>query len=246
QGRARHRRGRSRHPRAGFSLPLPLRRVQLPQRARASAALTSPTGAARLGRGRGPRHATPVDAAVADGRAQPAQDRISSRGRAADRSAARARDPLVARPLRRLDAAVLADRATRRGHRAGPRAPPRPARTRVDSRRARRRRARVTIDARAPVQRPRRRAAGRVPDPLANGARRAAPPRERAIGGPHLPSRRLQLRIRVLARLLEAPRRAAGPLPEADQELSRDVTPADSGGLYRREGSVSFSYRDVA
>ena len=52
-------------------------------------------------------------------------------------------------------------------------------------------------------------------------ARGAAAPRERATGGPHLPSRRLHLRVRLLARLLEAPRRTAGPLPKADQELSR-------------------------
>src|SRR5881397_1570549 len=36
-------------------------------------------------------------------------------------------------------------------------------------------------------------------------ARGAAAPRERATGGPHLPSRRLHLRVRLLARLLEAP-----------------------------------------
>src|SRR5213596_3205378 len=60
-------------------------------------------------------------------------------------------------------------------------------------------------------------------------ARGVAAPRERATGRPHLPSRRLHLRVRLLARLLEAPRRATGPLPKADQELSRRVTPADSG-----------------
>src|SRR5262245_26438808 len=126
--------------------------------------------------------------------------------------------------LRRLDAAVLADRASRRSRRPSPRAPPLRARTRVDNRRASRRRARVTIDARAPVQRPRRRAAGCVPHPLADGARRAAPPRERATGGPHLARRRLHLRVRLLARLHEAPRRTAGALPKADQELPLRLT----------------------
>src|SRR2546428_7567535 len=38
-------------------------------------------------------------------------------------------------------------------------------------------------------------------------ARGAAAPRERVTGGPHLPSRRLHLRVRHLARLLEAPHR---------------------------------------
>src|SRR5262249_23049250 len=150
------------------------------------------------------------------------------RGRAADRSAVRARDPVVARQVRRLVAAVLADRATRRGRRASARAPPLRARTRVDRRGPCRRRARVTIGARAPVQRPPRRAAGRIPHPLADGARRAAPPRKRTTSRPHLPPRRLHLRVRLLACLREAPRRAAGPLPETDQELSRRLTPADS------------------
>src|SRR5262249_53269329 len=50
---------------------------------------------------------------------------------------------------------LLANWTTRRGDRACPRIPPRPARTRVDDRRARRRCTRLTIDARAPIQRPR-------------------------------------------------------------------------------------------
>src|SRR5438093_3664654 len=57
---------------------------------------------------------------------------------------------------------------------------------------------------------------------------RAAPPRERATGAPHLPSRRLHLRVRLLARLLQTPQSTALPLPKADQELSRRLTPADS------------------
>src|SRR5262249_13986182 len=122
----------------------------------------------------------------------------------------------------------LADRATRRSRRAGARAPPRPTRTRLDSRRARRRRTRVTIDARTPVQRARRRTAGRLPHPLADGARRAAPPRDRATGQPHLPPRRLHLRVRLLTRLHKAPRRTTRPLPKADQKLPRRLTPADS------------------
>src|SRR5262245_44138040 len=68
EDRAPHPRRRSRHPRARFPVTLPLRRVQLRQRARAPAALAAPPGAARLGDDRGPRHAAAVDAAVADGR----------------------------------------------------------------------------------------------------------------------------------------------------------------------------------